>query len=439
MILSKVKQYILNHQLLDSGDKIIVGVSGGADSVAILDMLHQLGYECIVAHCNFHLRNEESNRDALFVKDLCKTYNLKFDSIDFDTNKYAADKAISIEMAARELRYNWFEELRIKHKAVSIAVAHHQDDSVETILLNLIRGTGIRGLTGISAQNGSIIRPLLCLTRNDITSYLSQRNISYVTDSTNNEDIYTRNKIRLNVIPLLETINPSVKDSISQTAEYLLQVQNIYLDYIDKAKSEILNGNKIDIEKLIKYNEPKAILFEILSVYKFNSETIDGIFNALNGISGKIFYSNTHRVLKDRGQLVISEKEETNTSNNNFEINEATTTLFSPVNFKIETIFNSPNLNIEKDKNILYIDKNKLHFPLTIRRWQQGDWFIPFGMKGKKKVSDYFTDQKLSLFEKENIWLLCSKDAIVWIIGHRSDDRYRITTTTSEIIKITLI
>lgn len=438
MILSKVKQYILNNQLLNSGDKIIVGVSGGADSVAILDMLHQLGYECIVAHCNFHLRNEESNRDALFVKDLCKTYNLEFDSIDFDTNKYAADKAISIEMAARELRYNWFEELRIKHKAVSIAVAHHQDDSVETVLLNLIRGTGIRGLTGISAQNGSIIRPLLCLTRNDIIDYLSQRNISYVTDCTNKEDIYTRNKIRLNIIPLLETINPSVKDSISQTAEHLLQVKNIYLDYIDKAKSEILKENKIDIEKLIKYNEPKAILFEILSVYKFNSETIDNIFNALDGISGKIFYSNTHRVLKDRAQLIISEKE-ADTNNNNFEIRETTTTLSSPVNFEIETIFNSPDLTIEKNKNILYVDKNKLNFPLTIRRWQQGDWFIPFGMKGKKKVSDYFTDQKLSLFEKENVWLLCSDDAIVWIIGYRSDDRYRITTDTSDIVKITLI
>ncbi|WP_165042714.1 tRNA lysidine(34) synthetase TilS [Dysgonomonas sp. ZJ709] len=438
MILSKVKQYILNNQLLNSGDKIIVGVSGGADSVAILDMLHQLGYECIVAHCNFHLRNEESNRDAAFVKDLCKTYNLEFNSIDFDTIKYAADKAISIEMAARELRYNWFEELRAKHEAAAIAVAHHQDDSVETVLLNLIRGTGIRGLTGISAQNGHVIRPLLCLTRNDIIDYLSQRNISYVTDCTNKEDIYTRNKIRLNIIPLLETINPSVKDSISQTAEHLLQVKNIYLDYIDKAKSEILKENKIDIEKLIKYNEPKAILFEILSVYKFNSETIDNIFNALDGISGKIFYSNTHRVLKDRAQLIISEKE-ADTNNNNFEIRETTTTLSSPVNFEIETIFNSPDLTIEKNKNILYVDKNKLNFPLTIRRWQQGDWFIPFGMKGKKKVSDYFTDQKLSLFEKENVWLLCSDDAIVWIIGYRSDDRYRITTDTSDIVKITLI
>nr|WP_185153989.1 tRNA lysidine(34) synthetase TilS [Dysgonomonas sp. ZJ709] len=437
-MLSKVKQYILNNQLLNSGDKIIVGVSGGADSVAILDMLHQLGYECIVAHCNFHLRNEESNRDAAFVKDLCKTYNLEFNSIDFDTIKYAADKAISIEMAARELRYNWFEELRAKHEAAAIAVAHHQDDSVETVLLNLIRGTGIRGLTGISAQNGHVIRPLLCLTRNDIIDYLSQRNISYVTDCTNKEDIYTRNKIRLNIIPLLETINPSVKDSISQTAEHLLQVKNIYLDYIDKAKSEILKENKIDIEKLIKYNEPKAILFEILSVYKFNSETIDNIFNALDGISGKIFYSNTHRVLKDRAQLIISEKE-ADTNNNNFEIRETTTTLSSPVNFEIETIFNSPDLTIEKNKNILYVDKNKLNFPLTIRRWQQGDWFIPFGMKGKKKVSDYFTDQKLSLFEKENVWLLCSDDAIVWIIGYRSDDRYRITTDTSDIVKITLI
>lgn len=435
MILAKVKQYIENNQLLNNIDRVIVGVSGGADSVAILDILHRLGYECIVAHCNFHLRCEESDRDALFVENLSKRFNLTFNQIDFDTHKYASEKSISIEMAARELRYTWFEELRVKYNAASIAVAHHKDDSVETVLLNLIRGTGIRGLSGISAQNGFIIRPLLCLTRNEILDYLSNQAASFVEDSTNSEDIYTRNKIRLNIIPLLESINPSVKDSISQTSEHLLQVQHIYLDYINKAKSDILNKNRIDIEKLIEYTEPRAILFEILSTYKFNSATIDEVFNSLEGLSGKIFYSSTHKILKDRKHLIINLKEESDT-NDLFKISETATTLSSPIKLEIETLSNKPDLTIDKNKKILYVDKNKLVFPLIIRRWQHGDWFVPFGMKGKKKVSDYFTDQKFSLFDKENTWILCSGNDIVWIIGHRADDRYRITSETSEIIKI---
>lgn len=434
MSISKVVQYIEENQLLIDNSKVIVGVSGGADSVALLDILYSLKYECIVAHCNFHLRGEESNRDAFFVEELCAKYNLKYERIDFDTEAYAELNSISIEMAARDLRYNWFEQLRVIHLADRIAVAHHKDDSTETILLNLIRGTGIRGLTGINGQNEYIIRPLLCLNRSEILDYLGERKLSYVDDSTNSEDLYTRNKIRLNVIPLLETINPSVKESINRTAEHLRQVETIYNFYIAQVRNDILKDDSIDIKKLIQYIEPEAILYELLAPYKFNSATVRQIFESLISQPGKIFYSDTYKLIRDRDYFILKKKE--NLSVDSFTIHQNDSTITYPISMKIDTITYSEDFAIEKDKNILYVDKSKISYPLTIRRWKQGDWFVPFGMKGKKKLSDYFSDQKYSIFEKEEAWLLCSGNDIVWIIGERSDNRFKVESTTSEIIKI---
>lgn len=437
MITQRIKQYIADHQLLKPKAKVIIGLSGGADSVALLDILHNLGFECICAHCNFHLRGDESNRDAEFVRQLTTQYNLPLDIIDFDTTAYASEKGISIEMAARELRYNWFEEVRKKYDAITIAVAHHKDDSIETVLLNLIRGTGIRGLTGIVARNGYIVRPLLCVTRNEILDYLNSKALAFVNDSTNEEDIYTRNKIRLNILPLLETINPSVKDAIQRSSENLLQVENIYKHYVEEAIKVVVYNNRVSIAKLLQYTEPKAILFEILSPYGFNPSTINDIYESLNGISGKIFYSSSHKLLKDREYLIIDKKD--STTEKVFFINETDKHISSPINLKIDTILRGENFIIDKARNILYADKNKINFPLTIRHWKQGDWFVPFGIKGKKKVSDYFSDQKFSLFDKENTWLLCSGNDILWIIGYRSDERYKITDSTKEILKITLL
>ena len=430
----QVEQYIDENQLLEDGSKVIVGVSGGADSVALLDILHTLKYECVVAHCNFHLRGEESNRDAFFVEELCQKYNLKYERVDFDTEAYAEIHSISIEMAARELRYNWFEQIRTIHLADKIAVAHHSDDSVETILLNLTRGTGIRGLTGIAAQNNNIIRPLLCLSRKDILEYLKDRALKYVDDSTNNEDLYTRNKIRLNIIPLLETINPSVKDSIIRTGEHLSQVENIYNFYIQQVKADVLSDDSINIRTLIKYLEPEAILYELLAPYNFNTATVRQIFESIISKSGKIFYSDTHKLIKDREFFIIKKREKL--SVDSFLIREEDRLMSYPLQLSIETIQIDNGFVIEKNKNILYLDKDKIKFPLTLRRWHQGDWFIPFGMKGKKKVSDYFTDQKFTLFEKEEAWLLCSENNIVWIVGERSDDRFKIDKSTTQILKI---
>ncbi|WP_029905029.1 tRNA lysidine(34) synthetase TilS [Prevotella sp. 10(H)] len=438
MSLSKVEQYIIENELLSGGEKIIVGVSGGADSVALLDILHSFKLDCVVAHCNFHLRGEESNRDAFFVEELCKRYNLKYERIDFDTETHAEINSISIEMAARELRYNWFEQIRIIHMADKIAVAHHRDDSVETILLNLVRGTGIRGLTGIAPKNGNIIRPLLCLSRKEIIEYLKDRKLSFVEDSTNNEDLYARNKIRLNILPELETINPSVKESIAKTAEHLSQVSNIYHLYMAQVKTNIFSENKININMLIQYIEPEAILFELLSPYGFNSATVRQIFESIISQSGKIFYSETHELLKDRGFLILKEKKAI--SIESYTIHADEKELIHPLHLKLESISADKDFSIEKNADILYLDMDKIKFPLVLRKWKQGDWFIPFGMKGKKKVSDYFSDNKFSLFDKEAAWLLCSGDNnILWIVGYRSDERFKITDDTTKILKISFI
>lgn len=437
MILSQVQQFIDANKLFDKKSRIIVGLSGGADSVALFDMLISLGYDCIAAHCNFHLRGEESNRDEAFVKNLCLGYNQPLHTIDFDTEQYASDNSISIEMAARELRYKWFENLRLELKADYIAIAHHQDDSVETVLLNLIRGTGIKGLTGINPKNGYIVRPLLSITRNDIIKYLSDKQLDFVEDYTNQEDIYTRNKIRLSVLPLLESINPSVKESIRRTAENLQQVETIYNYYIADKQSIIVSDNKISIPKLLEYIEPKAILFETLSKYGFNSASVNQIFNSLEGISGKQFFSEKYQVIKDRDCLIINKIEDS--INEEFVINKLDTFLSQPIPVKIEVLKLDANLNIERSPNIFYADYDKLFFPLKLRHWKQGDWFIPFGMRGRKKISDYFSDNKFSLIEKEHCWLLCSQDDIIWIVGHRSDDRYKITNKTQQILKISII
>lgn len=435
-MLQKIKEYIEQNSLIADNDKVIIALSGGADSVALLDILHRLGYNCIAAHCNFHLRGEESNRDAAFVKKLCSDYNIPLSVIDFDTEAYASVKSISIEMAARELRYDWFEKIRNEYKADVIAVAHHQDDSVETVLLNLIRGTGIRGLTGIPAKNNFIVRPLLNVTRDDIIKYLTQRKLSYVDDCTNKEDIYTRNKIRLNILPLLETINPSVKSSIINTANHLSQVENIYMQYINDVREKVFKDNKIDIQQLLNLHEPQAVLFELLYPYGFNSTITEQIFKSLSAQSGKVFYSDTYKIVKDRDTLLLSKRE--NLQNEIYEISESDRNMEYPIRLNMEYI-DKEDLTIIKDSRLLYLDADKITYPLILRKWKVGDWFVPFGMKGRKKISDYFSDNKFSLIDKENTWLLCNDDDIVWIVGHRSDNRYKIDNNTKKVFQIKLL
>lgn len=434
-LINQIRRYISDNNLLSPNAKIIVGVSGGSDSVALLHILHHLGYECIVAHCNFHLRGDESYRDEYFVEKLAKKLNFKYFITHFDTKKYVEDAGMSVEMAARELRYAWFEKIRKENKAEAIAVAHHQDDSVETVLLNLIRGTGIRGLSGMLPKNGKIIRPLLAIYHDDVLAYLKDNELDYVDDSTNAEDIFIRNKIRLKIIPLMETINPSVKQAISRSSSNLYQAEKIYLKYIEEAKSKVFSGNKITISELLKQEEAQTVLYEILTPYGFTPSTIDDIFDSIEGQSGKIFFSSFHRLIKDRDTLIIEETPLL-PDNKIFLITETDTKISEPIKLNISSFIKTSDFAVDKDQNILCIDKDEVAFPLIIRRWSHGDWFKPLGMKGSKKLSDYFTDRKFSLVDKENTWLLCSGDNIIWIIGERVDDRFKITKHTKEVLKI---
>ncbi|WP_307996567.1 tRNA lysidine(34) synthetase TilS [uncultured Bacteroides sp.] len=426
MIQQRIKQYIEKEDLFSSGSKILIALSGGADSVALLCILHAAGYPCEAAHCNFHLRGEESNRDEQFVRQLCKKYGIHLHTIDFDTTRYAAEKHISIEMAARELRYNWFEEIRNQCRADVVAVAHHQDDSVETILLNLIRGTGITGLLGIRPRNGVIVRPLLCINREEIMRYLQSIGQDYVTDSTNLEDEYTRNKIRLNLLPLMQNINPSVKNSLIETGNYLSDVATIYNRYIEEAKTRIATTEGIRICELVKEPAPEALLFEILHPLGFNSAQIKDIVHSLHGQSGKQFSSKEWRVIKDREFLLLEKIQSEDKEELPFQI------------IKEEKEYTS-DFQIPREKGTACFDADKLDGTISYRKWRTGDTFIPFGMKGKKKVSDYLTDRKFSISQKERQWVLCCGERIAWLIGERTDNRFRIDETTRRVVIYTIV
>ena len=421
MIQQRVTKYIEKEHLFSPDDKILIALSGGADSVALLYILHTAGYHCEAAHCNFHLRGKESDRDELFVRQLCERMEIHLHTIDFNTTQYATEKHISIEMAARELRYQWFEKIRKKCQADVVAVAHHQDDSIETILLNLIRGTGITGLLGIRPRNGAIVRPLLCINREEIIRYLQNIGQDYVTDSTNLEDEYTRNKIRLNLLPLMQEINPSVKNSLIETSNHLNDVATIYNKVIDEAKTRIITPEGIRIDALLDEPAPDAFLFETLHPLGFNSAQIKDIANSLHGQSGKQFVSKEWRVIKDRNLLLLETIQPEDGPALPYQL------------IKEEREF-TPDFRIPREKETACFDADKLNEEIHCRKWQAGDTFIPFGMTGKKKISDYLTDRKFSISQKERQWVLCCGERIAWLIGERTDNRFRIDETTKRVI-----
>ncbi len=433
-MLKTVEKFIEKNNLLAPHSKVIVALSGGKDSMVLLDILTLLDYQCIVAHCNFHLRGNESNRDAQFVKKWCKSMDIPLETIDFDTTTYAKDKKISIEMAARELRYEWFELLRQQHEAQAIAVAHHMDDSIETMLLNLIRGTGIKGLTGISPKNGNIIRPLLCVSRKDIEQYIEEREFSFVEDSTNKDEKYKRNAVRNSLIPLMEKLNPSVRGALSRTINNLAEVEKVYDNAIKKSIEKIYFDNKIDINKLLEETSSLSVLFSILTPYGFTSSDISDINNSLKSTSGKVFLSDNYKVIRDRNFLLIEKKSDDDFTKEIY-IDKENQHIKYPISLEIK--FHDNVVSLIKSPNILMADADTLTYPLKLRRWRKGDWFIPLGMKGKKKLSDYFVDKKLSLSDKENVWIFTTaKDEIIWIVGKNVDERFKITDKTTKTMVI---
>lgn len=435
-MLDKVKRYITDNKLFEQSDKLLVGLSGGADSMALLNVLIELKYDCFAAHCNFHLRGEESDKDQLYVEDWCNFKNIPLITVDFDTTKYAADNKISIEMAARELRYGWFERVRKEHDADYIAVGHHLNDSIETFLLNLIRGTGISGLSGIAPKNGRVVRPLLSVSREEIEEYLDGKATNFRVDSTNLEDIYTRNFVRLNLLPSLEKINPSINDAIARTSKNLSEVEKVYRHVMEKDIKEVLLDNVIDIVKLRQTISPQSVLFEILFPLGFSPSSIEDVLDSIDATPGKVFYSPSHRLIKDRISLLIDELSTNEVENRTFTINKGNTHIDLPLDMSFDV--KPYPVDITKSPKYLYLDADLITYPLVLRKWQLGDWFVPFGMKGRKKLSDFFTDQKFSIKDKEDVWILVSGEDIVWVVGHRSDDRFRVTPKTKNILVINI-
>lgn len=438
---NKIKQYISTNGLLESGSTVVVGLSGGADSTALLKVLLALGYRCITVHCNFHLRGAESDRDQKFVEELCQNLGVELIVCSYDTASYARESGISIEMAARELRYADFERIMIERGASAICIAHHRDDSVETVLLNLIRGTGLRGLTGIKPKNGNIIRPLLCVSRQEIEEYLKEIDQPYITDSTNLETDYTRNKIRLELLPLMRSINPSADSSIEGTALHLQQAYTFYSQAIEQARTQVLtadDGNlTIDIAKLKVVPSAQALLFELLSPLGFNDAQITDIAASLDSQPGTEFASATHRIVKDRDVFIVSPIKTKAFSNVAFFAKDGVSIELSD-GTRLSVSTASADTPISKDPAVASFDADLIDSPLLVREWKEGDWFIPFGMKGRKLVSDYLTDCKISAAERKKQLVITHNNDIIWVVGLRSDNRYRIDKNTTQQLILTI-
>lgn len=438
----RVDDFVSQHQLLFAGARVLVALSGGADSVALLRMLLALGYPCHAVHCNFHLRADESDRDEAFVRELCHALGVSLEVVHFDTQAYASHQRVSIEMAARELRYREFERIRQANTLDAIAVAHHQDDAAETFLLNLIRGAGINGLTGMRVQNGYVVRPLLCLTRSEVLSYLDGLGQSYVTDSTNLTDAYARNKVRLHLLPLMQQINPSAASNIMQAANHLADAATLYNQVIATNNNHILTqlpvGADISISSLLSVEVPRVQLFEILHPYGFNSTQIAHIFRAIPDGVGRLFHAKDYTLIVDRQSLLLRRRAETDAIVSPFVLpREGTLVLPDGSLLTVRRIIPDAHWQVPRRSDTCVLDASRITSPLTLRHPLEGDRFRPFGLKGSKLLSDLYTDLKFDRIAKQQQWLLCHNHDIVWAVGVRASELCRLRGNESVVIEIT--
>lgn len=435
----KVKACMVRHGLPDREKTVLVALSGGADSMALACVLLDLGYKIEAAHCNFCLRGEESERDEAFVSGFCRRRQIPLHVRRFATHAYAHEHHVSIEMAARTLRYDFFEKLLEERNLDCVAVAHHREDNTETVLLNLMRGTGIRGLRGIQYRNGRVVRPLLDVSRQEIEDYLAECHQDYVTDSTNLQDEVQRNKIRLNVMPRMREIYPNADESIHQGACRLSDAYRIYEYGLDLLVQQVMQGNRISLEKLNRTPAPETVLYEILSKMGFNPAQIADIYGQQDGEPGKVYESASHRLLRDRETLVLEGKAEKSVCLEKVLPLEGLIPVTDQVRFLISRSTYSGNNPLPREKNVVCMDLDKVEFPLVVRTPKTGDRFMPFGMKGMKLVSDFLTDLKKNVFEKEKQLLVCSGDKIAWVVGERPDERFRVTDATRHILCIRML
>lgn len=431
-------KYVQDENLFESGQQTLLAVSGGLDSMVMLYLFQKTGFRFSVAHCNFQLRGNESDGDEQFVRNYCDQHNIRLFVKRFDTTDYARQEGISIEMAARDLRYEWFYNLMQLHHFDRLATAHHQDDVIETFFINLARGTGIRGLSGIKARNENTIRPILFADRLSLRNYAALHQIACREDSTNSDTGIRRNFIRHRIIPLLDEYHSNFRASLTKTVSHLEETEELFDLKIAEIKSLVLskqqNSEVIEIEKLLQFPALNTVLFELLRDKNFSSEQIEDIAGSLSADSGKKFYSPTHRLIKDRNQLLISANKES--GQEVFYIDTDCKKISIPLPLSFEIHANDANFLLSRNLHIADFDLDKLEFPLILRRWNEGEYFQPLGMEGFKKLSDFFIDQKYSIPEKENTWILASSNKIVWIVGKRIDNRFKITPNTQKAFRI---
>lgn len=445
---SKIQRFIKLHNLLEQDKPVLAGISGGADSVALALVLKQLGYALTAVHCNFHLRGEESDRDEQFVRDFCQQQEIPLYVKDFQTEEYAKEKKISIEMAARELRYAYFHELMKSTKISVLAVAHHQNDQAETLLINLIRGTGIHGLRGMLPKNGETVRPMLCVTREEILDYLAEKGQEFVTDSTNLSTDYTRNKIRLELLPYLKTLNPSIISTLNHTALNLSEAENLYnrqmrteIQNLILSDSYTLGETPLLLKRAdssMKSAEMKPVWHEILFPYGFTETQVENILSLNVTDCGKAFYANNWELIVDRDEVILRKNNEEDFEDILIYDTDVYAT-FLEVKVNIDILKRKYYPVIEKESRVALLDYDKLVFPLQIRKVQAGDKFVPLGMKGKKLISDFLTDQKAKSWEKKDQLILCdAQGEILWVIGRRISGKYAISDKTQKIYRMEL-
>jgi len=434
-MLTKFQNHINKNLSFLNEKKLLLAISGGIDSMVLLQLCHQLKLDIRVAHCNFQLRGDESDADEEFVKIQCEKLDVLLFVNHFDTKKFAEEHKLSIQVVARNLRYEWFNTLLINNEYDYILTAHHLDDSLETFLINFARGSGLDGLTGIPQQNGTIIRPLLLFSRNEIELFAKENNIKWREDSSNASDKYFRNKVRHNVIPVLKELNPSLLSSFENTISNLRQAQTLVDDasriVYRKVVEDVNFQKKINLSELMQLPNYQAYLYQWLEPFGFSDW--NSITDLVSAQSGKQIHSHNHTILKDRNELIIYQKQEL-AETEEFLIAKNQELIKFPLKLSFIKV---DDISVQLT-NTIFVDQEKLQFPLLLRKWRKGDLFYPFGMSGSKKLSKYFKDDKISLVDKSKIWLLCSHNQIVWIIGKRQDDRFKVTQQTTTIIQIQL-
>lgn len=432
---SKFQNHILSNFPFLQQAKILIAVSGGLDSMVLLDLAVKSELQIAVAHCNFQLRDTESDGDENFIKSYCQENSIQVFFQRFDTKQFAEDEKLSIQLAARKLRYQWFYELLENENFDYVLTAHHLDDQLETFLINFSRGTGLDGLCGIPSLNDKIVRPLLIFSRAEIETFANENQLKWREDSSNASDKYVRNKIRHQMVPILKELNPSFLDSFEKTIQNLNQAQSLVDDasriVYRKVVQDVDNQKIINLKELLQLSNYQAYLYQWLSLFGFSAW--QDIYDLVEAQSGKQILSEHFRLVKNRDTFILEPK----TVNNSDEyfINEKEKQLNFPLRLRFCEV---SDLSISDAKTI-FVDSKLVKFPLVLRKWNEGDYFYPFGMKGKKKVSKYFKDEKFSLSEKEQAWLLSSNNEIIWIIGERMDDRFKITEHTQTILKIELL